>query len=332
LRVDGKHILVTGGTGFIGSHLVHALVRAGARVRSFDNDSRGSIDKLGDMVQDVDLRVGDVRDAAAVREAVRGVDCVCHLAYVNGTEYFYSKPDLILDVAVRGMMNVLDACIAEGVRDLVLASSSEVYQTAPEIPTDETVPLSVPDPLNPRYSYGGGKIISELLAINYGRKHFDRVTIFRPHNVYGPHMGWEHVIPQLVRKLYQLRSRTDGVVALPIQGTGEERRSFVHALDAAAAILRIVEDGEHLQIYHVGTEEEVTIGSLAVEIGKIMGRVVQIVPGPLQKGGTLRRCPRIAKLRQLGFAPELSLQEGLRRTVPWMEEYLHRHDQEGRPR
>src|SRR5205823_3221688 len=122
-------------------------------------------------------------------------------AYVNGTEFFYSKPHLVLEVAVKGMMNVVDACLQIGVRDLVLASSSEVYQTAPVVPTDESAPLSVPDPLNPRYSYGGGKIIAELLAINYGRTHFDRVSIFRPHNCYGPDMGREHVIPQLASRL-----------------------------------------------------------------------------------------------------------------------------------
>ena len=89
----------------------------------------------------------------------------------------------------------------EGVRSLVLASSSEVYQTPPHVPTDESAPLVVPDPTNPRYSYGGGKIISELMAINYGRKFFDRVLIFRPHNVYGPDMGCEHVIPQFALRL-----------------------------------------------------------------------------------------------------------------------------------
>ena len=97
------------------------------------------------------------------------------------------------------MISVLDACRHHGIRELVLASSSEVYQTPPGIPTPENVPLSVPDPLNPRYSYGGGKIICELMAINYGRQGFDRVLIFRPHNVYGPDMGWEHVLPQFAR-------------------------------------------------------------------------------------------------------------------------------------
>src|SRR5207237_6232594 len=122
-------------------------------------DSRGAAERLGDVRDQIELIAGDIRDAAVVRTAARGVDIICHLAYINGTEYFYTQPELILEVATKGMMNVLDACIAEGVRDLVLASSSEVYQAPPVIPTDETAPLTVPDVLNPRFSYGGGKIV-----------------------------------------------------------------------------------------------------------------------------------------------------------------------------
>src|SRR4051812_40868855 len=104
MMLTGRKYLVTGGTGFIGSALVGALVKAGARVRSLDDDSRGAARRLGDVASEVERHVGDIRDARVVGRAVAGVDCVCHLAYVNGTEYFYSKSDLILDVAIRGMI------------------------------------------------------------------------------------------------------------------------------------------------------------------------------------------------------------------------------------
>src|SRR5262249_13029923 len=146
----------------------------------------------------------------------------------NGTEFFYSRPDLVLDVAVRGMVNVLDACREHAIGDLVLASSSEVYQTPPAIPTDETVPLSIPDVLNPRYSYGGGKLACELLAINFGRVGFERVAIVRPHNVYGPDMGREHVIPQFALRMASLCNETAGRLRFPIQGSGLETRAFVY--------------------------------------------------------------------------------------------------------
>ena len=175
-----SRILVTGGSGFIGSGLVKTLVKLGHRVRVLDDNSRGSPRRLTDVANDIEFFAGDIRDAAAVEKAAQGVDEVHHLAFVNGTEFFYSRPDLVLDVGVRGMVNVIDACRKHKIGTLVLASSSEVYQTPLKIPTDETAPLTIPDPLNPRYSYGGGKMISELMAINFGRKYFERVLIFRP--------------------------------------------------------------------------------------------------------------------------------------------------------
>ncbi len=321
MRIAEARFLVTGGTGFIGSALVRGLLRAGARVRSLDNDSRGSHDRLGGLTDDqrerLELVQGDIREPAEVAHAIQGMDSVLHLAYVNGTEFFYSRPELVLEVAVKGMMNVLDGCIEHGVRDLVLASSSEVYQTPPNVPTDESAPLSVPDVLNPRYSYGGGKIISELLALNYGRKHFTRVVIFRPHNCYGPDMGEEHVIPQLVRRMHELGRGTTGPIQLPIQGTGEETRAFVYIDDLVDAVLRLVEHGEHLNIYHVGTNVEVSIKDLVQALGRALARPVEVETCPLQKGGTLRRCPDIDKLKGLGYEPLVSLDEGLSRTVRW---------------
>jgi dTDP-glucose 4,6-dehydratase/UDP-glucose 4-epimerase len=310
--------LVTGGTGFLGSALVKALVRSGARVRTLDNDARGHEHRLGPVLAEVERIQGDIRDPALVQRAVQGVDVVCHLAYINGTEYFYSHPDLILDVAVKGMVNVLDACLAQGVADLVLASSSEVYQTPAVVPTDEAVPLVVPDPLNPRYSYGGGKILSELMALNYGRRHFRRVVVFRPHNVYGPDMGWEHVIPQFAVRMQDLCAATsDATVSFPIQGSGKETRSFIHIDDAIEGILRIIQAGSHLAIYHLGTEEETSMERLASMVGQFFGRQVNIVPGQLQPGGTLRRCPNIARLAALGFQPRIPLSEGLAATLCW---------------
>src|SRR6476646_314528 len=149
-----SRILVTGGSGFIGSGLVKALVRAGNQVRVLDDNSRGNARRLKEVAADIDFVAGDIRDAEAVAAAAAVMDEVHHLAFVNGTEFFYKAPDLVLDVGVRGMINVIDACRRHSIGTLLLASSSEVYQTPPKIPTAETAPLTVPDPLNPRYSYG----------------------------------------------------------------------------------------------------------------------------------------------------------------------------------
>lgn len=316
--MSNPKVLVTGGSGFIGSGLVKALVTAGARVRVLDDNSRGRPRRLTEVEKDIEFVGGDIRDAETVARATAGMDEVHHLAFVNGTEFFYTQPDLVLDVGVRGMINVIDACRKHNVGNLILASSSEVYQTPPTVPTDETAPLSVPDVLNPRYSYGGGKLISELMAINFGRKYFERVLIFRPHNVYGPDMGFEHVLPQFALRLKKLsQAQPTGTLRFEIQGSGTETRSFCYIDDLVAGVMVMREKGEHLGIYHVGTLEEVTIADVARRVAKAAGRDIELVPGKLQAGGTPRRCPDISKLSKLGYKPRVPLDEGLKPTVDW---------------
>ena len=313
-----KRILVTGGTGFLGSALVRNLVRKGHTVRVMDDDSRGNVGRLQDIQSEFEFVGGDVRDAEAVRRATKGMDAVAHLAFVNGTVYFYTKPELVLEVAVKGAVNTLDAAIAEGVEEYYLMSSSEVYQTPPLVPTDESVPISIPDVLNPRYSYGGGKIISELMAINYGRQRFRRVVIVRPHNVYGPNMGFEHVIPQFAMRMRDaIKAHPHGTVPLEIQGDGSQTRSFIYVDDFTDGCARAFLSGEHLGIYHVGTEDEVTIAAVATKVAAAFGREVELKSTPAPAGATSRRCPNTAKVRSLGFIPKVSLDEGIQKTVDW---------------
>ncbi|MCW8131188.1 MAG: NAD-dependent epimerase/dehydratase family protein [Planctomycetota bacterium] len=326
-----KKFLVTGGTGFIGSALVRRLADLGHFVRVLDDDSRGKRLRFdAATLEKIEIVAGDIRDLEAVKSAARGMDSVCHLAYVNGTEFFYTIPDVILEIAVKGMMNVLDACQAEDVGELILASSSEVYQTPAVIPTPEDVPLVVPDPLNPRYSYGGGKMISELLALNYGRSRLRRVLVFRPHNVYGPDMGWEHVVPQLVlRMVDQMKNHPSGPVPFPIQGNGSETRAFTYIDDCVHGIVKVVESGRHMEIYNVGADEELTIAGVAGEIAKFFGREIRIQPGPVQKGGTPRRCPNIQKLRALGYAPSTPFSIGLPKAAKWYAENSDKRPRKG---
>lgn len=313
-----KKVLVTGGSGFIGSGLVKGLLREGWTVRVFDDNSRGNPRRLTEVMDDIEFIGGDVRDEEAVDKATVGMDAVAHLAFVNGTEFFYQKPKLVLEVGVRGALNTLDAAIKHGVPEYWYMSSSEVYQTPPMIPTDESVPFYIPDPLNPRYSYGGGKLISELLAINYGRGTFEKTVIVRPHNVYGPDMGWEHVIPQFALRAKELAdAQPEGVLQFPIQGSGEQQRAFCYIDDFTEGCLLAFTQGEDLNIYHVGAPYEHEIKDVAKMVVAEVGRDAQIVPGPEPAGATNRRVPDLTKIKKLGYQPKVDLAAGLALTVPW---------------
>lgn len=312
-----KRVIVTGGGGFIGAYLVTRLVRDGWNVGVIDTLIRGDASRFAEVADDVTLHTIDVRDEDAVTSAVTGADVVMHLAAINGTENFYTRPELVLDVGVRGAIAVVNACRRAGVPDLVVASSAEVYQTPAIVPTPEDVALMLPDSLNPRYSYGGSKLVSELIAFNYAREHFNKLQVFRPHNVYGPNMGWKHVIPQFVLRAAEIIDAKTDPAIFQIQGDGQETRAFCYVDDVVDGILAMYANGGHREIYHIGNDEEISIQALVENLGKVMGRQLQIEPSAATAGGTPRRCPDIGKMRALGYDPRVDLAEGLRRTVAW---------------
>ncbi len=315
-------ILITGGLGFIGSNLVRALVNAGHSVRTLDDYSRGNDHRLHD-VPLVERRRGDVRQYSAVHSACRdGIDCVFHLAAVNGTDNFYNYPGKVLAVAIVGTQNIITACVANNIPELFLFSSSEVYQDAAVIPTPEDIALTIPDPLNPRYSYAAGKIASEMMVLHCQQQYFKRVVVLRPHNIYGPDMSMGHVIPQLAYKLQQRRLNDGDVVSLEIQGNGSETRAFCYIDDCISAVMTLLEHGEHRNIYNIGVEEETRIDYLALMIAQYYNQGMMLKRTERLAGSPLRRCPNVSKLRDLGWTPKVSLQEGLAKTLSWYKEAL----------
>ncbi len=304
-----KKFLITGGTGFIGSNISNMLADKGYSVTVFDNNKRGKINRIKN--KNIKFIKGDIRSIKDLKRAFKGVNAVIHLAYVNGTKYFYSQPDLVLDIASKGLINIFDLCIKSKIKELYLASSSEVYQNPFKIPTDENEMLKIPDVHNPRYSYGGGKILTELYGINFGRKYFKKLIIFRPHNVYGNDMGNEHVIPELIKKVKNLKNNRK----LEIQGSGKETRSFIHIEDFCNAFHLLVKKGRHLNIYNLGTEERVSIKKILKYIKKFSNKEFNISNVPLKKGGTQHRCPNISKIKKLGFKQTIKLVNGIENLV-----------------
>lgn len=310
--------LVTGGAGFIGSALAHRLVREGHEVTVFDRFSRGKEHRVPEGARTVKA---DIRDASRVASAVWDADTIWHLAYIQGTQTFYANPREVIDVALQGISNVLWACENRGDRkdkvELFLVSSSEVYQNPPErmYPTDETVPLSVPDVTNPRYSYGVGKIASEVATLAYADV-LKRAVIVRPHNIYGPDMGQDHVIPQFAMRMMELPRGEKG---FKIQGTGRETRSFCYIDDCIDGLMVLYEKGRDRNVYHLGNPaEEYEIRQLALEVADWFGRgEILVIPGELPKGSPIRRAPDISKMKVLGFEPSVTLYEGLKPTLAW---------------
>lgn len=310
--------LVTGGLGFLGAELCRVLLEQGQRVRVLDDGSRGSVERLGTLRDRVEVRRGDVRDEDAVARATEGARNVFHLAAINGTRRFYEAPDEVFEVGMLGTLHVLRAARAAGVARVVLASSSEVYATPPVIPTPEDVPLVVPSLENPRFSYGGSKIASELMALHLGVRRGLHVVIVRPHNVYGPDMGDDHVIPELSTRIARLAARSpERPVRVEIEGDGSETRAFCYVSDAAEGLWRLGSSAPSGAVLHLGTEEEISISELATRIAAQLGIEVTLVPSARRAGSPTRRCPAIDAARALGWGPTTSLASGLERTVSW---------------
>lgn len=309
--MKNRKIFVTGGSGFIGSSVVRSLVENGDYVTVLDNNSRGSLDKLANIKGDFNFIEGDVRDDSNFKD-LGGYDCIVHLAYVNGTKYFYEIPYDILDIGINGMMNVMNSIKKFNIESLVFASTSEVYQLPPKIPTNEDVPLVVPDILNPRYSYGGGKIASELLAVNFAKQFDLDLKIFRPHNVYGPDMGYEHVIPEIINKVL---SSNDGKVFM--QGDGSDTRAFIFIDDFIQAFNIVMNETSDEMIFHIGNMEEISILEIYKKIISLSGRNIDLIPGDRPLGATNRRCPDNSRIRSLGYNQQISIDHGIKLAFDW---------------
>ncbi len=307
MKEKNKTFLVTGGTGFIGSNICKLLIDKGYKVIIYDNNSRGSLNKINDIKKKITFIKGDIRDIKKLFASIKKADAIIHLAYINGTKYFYTKPEEILDIAVKGMINIIDGCIKYKKKELYLASSSEVYQSPNKVPTDEREMLKIPDVYNPRYSYGGGKILTELMGINYGKKFFKKLVIFRPHNVYGPDMGSEHVVPEFINRFKKLKNKG----FFKIQGSGEEIRSFIYIDDFISAFDLLLTKGKHLNIYNIGNSSHIKIKILVKKIGKILNKKYKIKKGKLRLGSTTKRFPDIKKIRSLGYKQKITLTDGL---------------------
>jgi UDP-glucose 4-epimerase len=278
-------ILVTGGTSFIGAPLVQGLLAAGNKVRVLDR-CQGWPRRLHKVPYDAYF--GDIRDPAAVDRAVHGCDSVIHMAYAPVS----AEPCEIMDVAVKGIDNVLRACELHNVDDLMLISSPRAGNGTP---------------------YGTGKLVTEQWAESH-RESYRRILIARVFNAYGPDMGNDHVIPQLANEMLGL-SDTAYFAPIRVQGSGRDRRAFLYIDDCAAQLYKLFKFGSPgVSRYDVGSPDETAIGDLAELIGKAVKCSISIIPDAPCTTATVV-VPKLTGM--LANMPRVSLEEGLAKTVAW---------------
>jgi len=320
-----KKILITGGAGFIGYHLTKRLAKQGHAITIVDNFFRSEHDRdLAALLAlpNVKLITADLTKPESWKKVGRGFDCVYHLVGINGTRLFYEIPHEVLRIGVMTTINGLEWFRTTNKKKgakILYTSSNEAYAGALEafgklpLPTPETVPLVISDTYNPRWSYGGQKLIGELFFIHYAKAYDFRMSIVRPHNFYGPREGYEHVIPDIITRIMQ---RVD---PFPIYGT-ENTRDFCYIDDAVEAIQKVMEskktDGG---TYHIGAKEEVKIKDLVEHLFDTMGwHPKKILVKNPPKGSVKRRLADVSKIkRDTGWKAKTPLKVGLKKIVEW---------------
>lgn len=355
--VNKKNILITGGAGFVGLYLAEKLSKEkGNKVTILDNLQRQKydIESLGNVLKDLKFSTkkinqaikktdfgkdfknllknknvrfikADMSEKAFTKKLDKRYDEIYHLAIINGTRYFYEKPLELMRNNILSTINLLDWVTSKNTGKFLFTGSSESYSgilkavVNPDdyIPTDESVPLTIFDPLNPRNSYGGAKLANELLTINYLNTKKVPFTIARYHNIYGGRMGFAHVIPDFIKRLAFKEDPFNIYGAV-------ETREFCYvddAVDQTVALMRSKKaDGE---IVHVGYgENELSMLDLAKIMHSKLGVNPEIKIHEAPKGSPKRRMPNTKKVRSItGLKPKFSLPEGLDITLKWYMDF-----------
>lgn len=321
-----KKVLLLGGAGFIGFNITRYLAENRDYALTIaDNFARGKQDEdFTALINKHGIRVvaGDFTDPATYNQLDETYDQVYMLASVVGVDNANSIPHEIIRINTALIYNTLEWVRRSKVGKVLFTSTSECYAGTIEsfgfaTPTPEEVPLCIQDIGHPRFTYAVTKMLGESGFLNYARILGFETTIVRYHNVYGPRMGFKHVIPHLA-----LRYRK-GENPFKVYGH-DQTRAFCYISDAVeGTVLAMERPNTNGQIYHIGTQDEITIGELIRHAGEIMGYTGKFENAPTYPGSVSRRCPDITKARvQLGFEPKVLWKEGLKITLDWYNEYL----------
>jgi UDP-glucose 4-epimerase len=310
-------MLITGGAGFIGSHLCDKYVKDGHTVLCLDNFMSGSLAKIRHLLdcRNFKLIKGDIRDSDLLERIMSGVDVVFHLAAQIHVDRSYIEPRLTYEVNVMGTQNILEVARMHDVARVIYASTSEVYGSAQLVPIDEGHPLNAPHP------YGASKIAADRMCYAYIQTYGMDIAIMRLFNVFGPgqrDVGYGGVISIFTRRIL---SGTPPIV----YGDGSQTRDYTYIDDAVRAYDSVLNHNEPItEPLNFGSGKEVSIGKLADIIIKLCGKPANVEPVHAEPriGEVKRLIANATKARNLlGWQPEYDLKEGLKEFVQWYRNY-----------
>ena len=312
-----KRILVTGAGGFIGSHLVEALLGLSAEVRAFVHyNSRsdwGFLEELPPLAKSsIEVISADLRDFHAVKQATNGVEIVFHLGASIGIPYSLAYPNDVVETNVMGTLNILKASLDNSVVRVVHTSTSEVYGTAQYTPIDEKHPLS------PQSPYAASKIAADKLAESFFRAYGLPVSILRPFNTFGPRQSLRAIIPTVITQLLDTRK--------VVVGSLEPRRDFTFVSDTVKGFILLAgKDGVEGETFNLGTKKDISIKELILLTSQIIGVTPEIEVDPRRIRGQQSEVWRLLSENSkaaeiLGWAPSYRLEDGLKSTVEWIRE------------
>lgn len=302
--------LVTGGAGFIGSHIVERLVGKGVRVRVVDNLSTGHIRRLNSLLPTIELLEGDLADDAIAHRAVDGVDYVLHQAAIPSVQRSIRDPIVSNRANVTATLNLLESCRNHGVRRVVYAASSSAYGDTPVLPKREDMPAN---PLSP---YALQKFTAERYAMMYHELFGLQTVSLRYFNVFGPSQDpnseYSAVIPKFITKLLHAETLT-------IFGDGEQSRDFTYVDNVVEANLLALEATEASgKVFNIGCGERISLNYLVRLLEKILGVTARIEYQPPRSGDVRDSLADINLAKSaLGYSPRVAIEEGLRKTVEW---------------
>lgn len=318
MDLRGKRVTVTGADGFIGSHLVEALVAHGATVRAFvyynSFGSWGWLDSLPkEFTSELEIAMGDVRDPAFVRKSMEGADAVFHLAALIGIPYSYDAPDAYLETNIRGTLNVLQAGRALETERVLITSTSEVYGTALYAPIDEKHPVQGQSP------YSASKIAADKMGESFFRSFGTPVVTARPFNTYGPRQSARAVIPTIITQLLGGAERLE-------LGSLHPTRDLNFVTDTCAGMIALAECDDAIgREVNIGSGREISIGALAEVLIETVRPGTQVMSADERlrpdKSEVERLLADNTLIRQLtSWEPKVTLEEGLERTVAWFSD------------